>query len=65
MCTRRSLLKLPSRARAPSSGAASTALERRLLVGGRCALRLESFGFARGKASARCFYHAVLDVRRA
>eukprot|EP00969_Alexandrium_andersonii_P158725 7012605-Alexandrium_andersonii.AAC.1 len=25
---------------------------------------LESFGFARGKASARCFYNAELDVRR-
>eukprot|EP00969_Alexandrium_andersonii_P124069 5482628-Alexandrium_andersonii.AAC.1 len=25
---------------------------------------LESFGFARGKASAGCFYNAELDVRR-
>eukprot|EP00969_Alexandrium_andersonii_P139030 6148923-Alexandrium_andersonii.AAC.1 len=25
---------------------------------------LESFGFVRGKASARCFYNAELDVRR-
>eukprot|EP00969_Alexandrium_andersonii_P299948 13259909-Alexandrium_andersonii.AAC.1 len=26
---------------------------------------LESFGFARGRASACCFYNAELDVRRA
>eukprot|EP00969_Alexandrium_andersonii_P047417 2080284-Alexandrium_andersonii.AAC.1 len=25
---------------------------------------LESFGFARGQASARCLYNAELDVRR-
>eukprot|EP00969_Alexandrium_andersonii_P009979 435557-Alexandrium_andersonii.AAC.1 len=55
-------LKWPSRACVPSFDVAFTALEPLQLVGRRCARRLERFGFARGSASARCFYIAALDT---
>eukprot|EP00969_Alexandrium_andersonii_P368711 15473526-Alexandrium_andersonii.AAC.1 len=62
MCTSLPHRRCPSQGCAPSSGAASTALVSLRPAGRRCTLRLGSFGFARGKASACCFYNAELGA---
>eukprot|EP00969_Alexandrium_andersonii_P145696 6443621-Alexandrium_andersonii.AAC.1 len=62
-CTLLSRRRCPSQGCAPSFGAAFKALVPLRPAGRRRARRLESFGFAKGRASACCFYNAELDVR--
>eukprot|EP00969_Alexandrium_andersonii_P097605 4310109-Alexandrium_andersonii.AAC.1 len=65
-CALRSLQRCPSRACAPSPGAASLALVLLRPAGGRCALRPSRASGLPGVKQVRaacCFYNAELDVR--